>query len=768
MTYFCRFFTQFSLKKTGEFLSEIIVLFLVFLIPLYFSVFFPAYNIFELSKLSVFKILVSGLLFLTVTRLIFGGLEMVSKKYFRRFWFIPIIFIAGLLFNFFFSLRPLQSFFGSYDRQAGYLSYLFYCLFFFLVSLNLAQFSGQRLKIKIRRLLLAAVFSGGLVSLYGILQILGIDFLSWPEDPLLTKRTLSTFGQPNFLASWLLLVIPVTAYISYSSRRFWSRFVYGLVLLAELVCLLATSSRGGILALVLSGGVLVFYLLFFTGLKKRLKIIGVMSLLVAASVGLLAINIILPGRLRAALDFSAGSSAARVNFYQAAANAILVKPIWGYGLENSGEVFITYYQSDWGVHGNVGATTDKAHNLFLDIILAGGFWALFLFTLLYYYFFRLAIKNIRQEKVFDSSGAIALGVLAYLLSLFFSFSIVTGEIYFFLFLAIIVSLNANQNLASEEKVVSLGVSRQGVFKRGGLLILVLVATIWLLAYEVRVMIAENRFNRVHHLIKTNQIEEALRLFPEAERLTPNPINREHYQLFLGDRVSTLYLSLEGREKELAKKSLESLRSRLPLSAYENYFVQAKINSVLGGYQQAAEYFAVVAGRSPFWPKTYIELARLFFYQGDLKRAILNYKTAEAILPIASDSRFNNDHLAVLKSYHQLIFRELGDIYFLAGDYQLAEEYYQAAYRADVSDFTLLKKIADMLYLRHDILGAIRYNLHGQVRSPNDYQWLLALASLYHEASDDDQARSYLKRAQELAPESREVLEFSQQLFNQED
>ena len=108
-------------------LSEIIYLALVFVVPLYFSFIAPTYNIFELSKLFIFKILVLILLGLTLFNFLavyFQSRKQVVLRW-PRLLIIPFIFIAGLGLSLLFSGNFTLSFFGSYDRQAGFVSYLY-------------------------------------------------------------------------------------------------------------------------------------------------------------------------------------------------------------------------------------------------------------------------------------------------------------------------------------------------------------------------------------------------------------------------------------------------------------------------------------------------------------------------------------------------------------------------------------------------------------------------------------------------------------------
>lgn len=757
----------FKFKEILDLLIEFSYLAVVFFVPLYFSILFPTYNIFELSKLSLFKIFVWLLLFLTLTKLIFFR---YSISWLKKYLVLPLIFIVGLSLTLLASINFNNSFFGSYDRQLGYLSYLFYFLWFVLVVFNVKTIDNRRAKDdfkdkvenKLNRIIVIATVSGLLVSLYGILQILGIDFLVWPEDPLVTRRTLSTFGQPNFLASWLLLVIPLSVYLIYKNKKVLTRLFYTLTLAAQLLCLFFTSSRGGMFALALTVLLFIIYIIIFAQWKRVYKFLLSFCLGVFVIISILGLNYLFPNRLNSLFDLQSGSSAARLNFYQAATDAIIKKPLLGYGLENGSEVFISYYLPDWGIHGDIGATTDKAHNLILDIILATGFYGLALFTIFYYYFFCLSLENIRQKKMSALSLALALGGAAYLFSLFFSFAIVSGELYFWLYFSLLVVVNSGVKVAvvnsarleNKKQIKKASFSESPLAKTGLTLLLFLIVSSGIY-YEFRVLFADYYFNRLYYVLAEKQYFTSLLLADYVAQEKGSPVNQKYYQRFLGDKLSDFLPEIDELAiKKVVTEKLASINAVLPSTGYENIYVKAKISSALGNYQEAEKYFQVILKLTPYWPRTYIDLGKALKSEGKLETAISSYRLAEASLPDLNDSRFNDLHKNILKLYRKVIFQDLGDIYFAQRNYVNAEKYYQAAYLSDINDFTLFKKIADTYYYRGDLDKAIEYNLRGASRAPKDANWFLAIVALEIAKGDKVAAIKHLQIARQNFPEEK--------------
>ncbi len=762
-------------QEIVDLLIEFIYLAIIFVIPLYFSYFFPTNNIFELGKSVLFQAAVSFLLFLSIIKIIYYPPHSLFKLFKfregrgvrRKYIIIPLVFIIGLGLSLFFSNNPVQSFFGSYERQAGYLSYLFYFLWFALLVFNILTIDNRGpqsekkdgLPQKINRVLIVAVFSSFIVSLYGILQIFGIDFLSWPEDPLLTGRTLSTFGQPNFLASWLLLVIPLSAYFIYKSRKNLLKFLFLIILVAQIVCLFFTASRGGLLALLLSGFLLVIYLVFLADIKKTFKFFIALSSAAIIIVGGLSIHYFLPDRVLSLSNLQEGSLAARVNFYSAAADAIVKKPVFGYGLENAGEEFIKYYQPDWGIYGDVGASTDRAHNIVLDIMLSVGFFGLALFSLLYYYFFRLGIQNIVRREMSPLSLALIFGAGAYLISLLFSFSVVAAELYFWLYLALIVVINFFSLGVSEfkcEPVASKGVHRA---LKLVLFFVLLIAVAGGLKYQYGVLTADYYFSKLYYVLPQNQYFTALTLADYIARTEKNPINQEHYDLFLGDKLSEFYPAITERSSRgVVRDKLVALKPKIDSGRYENNLVEGRINFALGENALAESYFQKVVADTPFWPMSYLELGKLYVRTGSLGNAMASYSVAAKILPDIDDPRLNPNHKAVVNLYRKIIFSAIGDINLSVKNYAEAEEDYREAYLSDVSDYSLLKKIADTYYYRGDFAQALEYNKQGAKRNPNDYHWFLALATVSKEMGNKVAAKEYYNQALKLAPQEKILID----------
>lgn len=180
--------------------------------------------------------------------------------------FVPILFyIASQAVSTVFSLHPNTSIFGYYSRfHGGLLSTLSYSLLYFAMSSN---FNKNDLK----KLIPFSLFAAIGVALYAIPEHFGVSpscvlitneftVSCWVQD--VKTRVFATFGQPNWLAAYFLMLIPLAFWLFTSEwekkkstllQKSWS--VVALVLFT--MALLYTRSRSGFLALLAEGALLV-------------------------------------------------------------------------------------------------------------------------------------------------------------------------------------------------------------------------------------------------------------------------------------------------------------------------------------------------------------------------------------------------------------------------------------------------------------------------------------------------------------------------------
>jgi len=97
--------------------------------------------------------------------------------------------------------------------------------------------------------------AGALASCYGVLQYFGVE-LVWPRllNPY-GNRSVSTFGNPNFISSYLVMLLPFALAYLMSAEKTAHRLLYGFIFLSYAAMLMASltrSSWGGAAAALLT------------------------------------------------------------------------------------------------------------------------------------------------------------------------------------------------------------------------------------------------------------------------------------------------------------------------------------------------------------------------------------------------------------------------------------------------------------------------------------------------------------------------------------
>jgi O-antigen ligase len=215
------------------------------------------------------------------------------------------------------------------------------------------------------------------------------------------------------------------------------KIVYFIFLCFNIWALICSGSRGAWVGLMLS----LFLSLFIFYFKKN-KLVFYFGIVIIIFIGITLFfsNNAIGERFRSAFNFKSGSSSVRISIWQASFKAIENR-WWGYGLENQAEALVPYYKIDWAESDRVNSIPDKAHNLFLEHLVTLGIVGLLLFLLFYFYLFRLIYKSEQKSENKFLFKMFFVSLLAYLGSLLFNFAVVVTEVYFWAFIAIIISLS---------------------------------------------------------------------------------------------------------------------------------------------------------------------------------------------------------------------------------------------------------------------------------------------------------------------------------------
>jgi O-antigen ligase/Tfp pilus assembly protein PilF len=334
---------------------------IVFGPPIFPSFFFP----FITGKGFLFRILVEVALVGWVI------IALGNKRYRPQFSWTLVLYAAfavWMLIADLFGVNPHKAIWSNYERMDGFVTLAHVFAFFAVTS---SMFSVDRMW---RKWWLTFLTAAGLVCLYGLLQVNGGLAIHQGNT-----RVDATLGNAAYLAAYLLFAIAVSLWQAIESKG-WMRYsLYALTVL-EVGILFATATRGAIIGLAGAAVLGAFLWLIESGKQGRkgaaialvsfLVLIGGFFMLKDSS---FIKNDQVLGRI-ASISLADGST--RFTLWGVALKGFMERPIAGWGQEGFNYVFNSHYvpsmyaQEQW---------FDRAHDVFLDWLLAGGLPALLLF-----------------------------------------------------------------------------------------------------------------------------------------------------------------------------------------------------------------------------------------------------------------------------------------------------------------------------------------------------------------------------------------------------
>lgn len=758
--------------NTKNFLLKVInysLLVVIVLMPIYFAFFQENYTVFDLNKASLLRL---GVLVLIASWLIYFALTsqiiIFKDKAILWFWlFLVLVIIISTIFSPQISISLL----GSYERQQGLNTILAYLLFFiFLISFFINQ-SG------IKKVIIALNFSAVLACLYGLMQAVGLDFLYWSESSAL--RIFSGFGQPNFFGHYLVVMIPLTTYsIWFISRKLIIRFLYALLLIAELICLLFSYSRGAWVAFIITSFVLVLFFLWHNQ-KKTLAVI-ILSLALFSGVLLFSSGIRnsiiaqidynkygLINRMISTFDFSdAGSVSSRLKYWQAAykvfSETSWTRRIIGFGPDMETNVFVGVYQPNWGYSERLNAFPDRAHNNLIDVVLQFGIAGLSAMLSLVFFCIKKLFNFINRKFNEDSWLALALltALLAYTVNNFFSFSLTAMSLIFFIILGLAWRLGS-----PAEKIESVNISLFNPISRW-LITAAFIFFIGLIFYShsIKPLLADYYYIQVK---KSEVNKDCWQILNNMESVMEwYPVSHYYSRIYLDYNINCLAsASSDASRKTIINNIIDQVKivesgdlqfySLINLShAYSvlGYYVDIKY------YDLAEKYYQQMLKWGPNITTTYQDYGRLKLWQARYAEAREIFWRGLAVTPSLDGALPNGN-----KGFIGAIAQQIAHFHYLIGltykyenNFTQAEIEFKQALKVDPTLMSAYKDLVDMSYGNKDFLQAIDYNKAAFKLDNQNSLWPYNLAQLYFELGDKALALDYAKQAQVLEQGSQAV------------
>jgi len=291
------------------------------------------------------------------------------------------IFLVGLL--------------GETQRRNGFLSY-FGLSIIFLYAVRSINFSN------IIRVYQVGILSGATLSVYGVIQISGNDFVAW-DNPY--NSMISTLGNPNFASATLAILLLIALFGMFLKKLslFFKLLSFCLIPLS-LTAIVISGSRQGLLVVFFSS---IFYISIYSFLRdKRLGFL-VSSISLAGSL-LAALGMLQKGPLTSILYKD--SISVRGHYWRAGIEMFKDSPLTGVGVDRYGAYFRQFREVSYPLKHGFEITSTNAHNTFIQLFATSGLFVGVFYLLIVLFIFLSGIKLLKNCEKQDQTTV--LGLLA--------------------------------------------------------------------------------------------------------------------------------------------------------------------------------------------------------------------------------------------------------------------------------------------------------------------------------------------------------------------
>ncbi len=259
-------------------------------------------------------------------------------------------------------------------------SFSIWAIYFVFMAVYFAIINFVNSKKALMNLVTTFVISGFLVCLYGIMQYLfGWDTAqAWMDEEMfedIKMRIYSTLGNPNVLGEYILLVLPASIGLMWTTKKTCAKIVYAGISALMFAALILTFSRGCWIGIMAAAAV------FITFAAGKLWGLGLIALPI--------IPMILPesiiNRFSSIGDMKDSSTSYRVYIWMG--TLAMMRDFWVSGIGMGQEAFTQVYP----FYSYNGVVAPHSHNLFLQILVESGVAGILVFAIILILFIKRVI-----------------------------------------------------------------------------------------------------------------------------------------------------------------------------------------------------------------------------------------------------------------------------------------------------------------------------------------------------------------------------------------
>lgn len=560
-------------------------------------------------------------------------------------WAVVAVLGAGLL-STLFSHNPTVSFWGNADRLTGFVTLVE------LVVLGVALYTVFLHPARRKIVLLVWSASWGVVAVWAILERIIPGF--WAQFNGGGGRSAGTFGNPIFLANSLLAATVVVFPVALSIRHVRTRWLAcSLAIVLGGWSILNTETRGAYVG-VLMGGLLTLGAMGMWSRRRAVRVLGlgIPVLLCLAVLGLYVlrnhptITVFSSGhsyfsRALSVFNRRDPSQLQRFSLWRTAISAVQERPFAGWGLEQFDTALDRLYDPHFTIYDVSNSYSDRAHNTFLDVAVAGGLMGLAAYLFLFAAVIWRVVQAKRAGVLGTTGGAAALGgVIAYLGMLLTAFE--TFGTLFGLSVGIAVLCAVTRQEQQQ--------GQKGLPQRSLLLVAILLSFggVWLIA---RTVVPVARASQAVHLAITTQSGEVLLGAAKQVQDIAQPY-RPQYEVRVANEifkaVGTGKTDGRAAPREALLRQAEALLRDARVGLPNHFGTQLMLGNVLlleaayglADVNTAIAEIQVAQALGPQRQVTYFQIGNAYLVVGDTDRAHEEFETALALDPSVSESQWH--------------------------------------------------------------------------------------------------------------------------------
>jgi O-antigen ligase len=536
---------------------------------------------------------------------------LILKSSEFKVFMLSIFFTSTLLISTLLTDVKLIGFIGDTQRRNGFLGYLGLVVIFLYAARTL-NFNYSL------RLIKCAILVGVILSFYGVIQILGRDFVDW-NNPY--NSMISTLGNPNF-ASALLAVLSITAFGSLFIRSIpvGYKVLTFVFLVMALFSIVKSQSRQGLITLLFAALFSSTIYIYLNYKKLRMLFLPITFSLVLLTI----LGMLQKGPFTAFLYKD--SVSVRGYYWRAGIEMFKDKPLTGIGVDRYGSYFKEFREVGYPLKYGYEITSSNAHNTIIQLFSTSGMFVGISYLAILGYVLFSGLKLVKNFKNDEQKIALVLlsSWIGFQAQSLISIDNIGISIWGWLLGGAVLGLSFNGNRSETSESSKNFNSKQVTINlfQPLLAVLLLVPIFTVSSYLYR---AEKDTYMVQAFASSNTQEAKSALIQYFDDLTKNPLADPYYKFrsalllyeagFSEQGYSELnklidsdprniyylnaigYLASQRQDLELAVKSLSKIADVDPWNVV-NYNQLAMLYLQIGNKKQAENVFRKIIDISP--------------------------------------------------------------------------------------------------------------------------------------------------------------------------